>query len=119
VEVAGFVFPGDNDDSRAEVLRRLNASTAYRQLFARVFPQVRAGATITFDHFGRAIAEFEFTQVHADAPIDSYARGIDNALTASQKLGAVLLFGRAGCVQCHAVSPRIRCHRICNVGPVR
>jgi cytochrome c peroxidase len=104
VEAAGFHFPGTSDDIRNEVLRRLNASTNYRQLFARVFPSIRHGAPITFDHFGRAIAEFEFTQVYADAPIDRYARGMRNALSERQKQGAVLFFGRAGCVQCHAVS---------------
>jgi cytochrome c peroxidase len=104
VEVAGFHFPGDNEAIRAEVLRRLNASPSYRRLFGHVFPEIRASAPITFDHFGRAIAEFEFTQVYADAPIDRYARGQRNALSAAEKRGAVLFFGRAGCVGCHAVS---------------
>ena len=75
VEVAGFAFPGDNDDIRSEVLRRLNENANYRQLFARVFPEIKAGGPITFDHFGHAIAEFEFTQVYTNAPIDRYARG--------------------------------------------
>ena len=103
-EAAGFHFPGNNDDLRGEVLRRLNDNSNYRRLFARVFPHVRAGAPITFDDVARAIAEFEFTLVFADAPIDRYARGVHNALTPSEKRGAVLFFGRAGCVQCHAVS---------------
>lgn len=104
VEAAGFQCPGGNDDLRAEVLRRLNASDEYRRRFAGVFPHVKAGAPITFDDVGRALAEFEFTLVFADAPIDRYARGDDNALTRSQKRGAALFFGRAGCVGCHAVS---------------
>jgi cytochrome c peroxidase len=104
VEAAGFHFPGDNDDLRAEVVRRLNATEEYRKLFARVFAHVKAGAPITFDDFASAIAEFEFTLVFADAPVDRYARGVRNALTALQKQGAVLFFGRAGCVSCHAVS---------------
>lgn len=104
VEAAGFHFPGNNDDIRAEVLRRLNENANYRERFGRAFQHVRNGAPITFDEVGRAIAEFEFTLVFADAPIDRFARGVDNALTASQKQGAVLFFGRAGCVNCHAVS---------------
>ncbi|MGH7469324.1 MAG: cytochrome-c peroxidase [Longimicrobiales bacterium] len=104
VEAAGFQFPGNNDDIRDEVVRRLNANGNYRKLFARVFRSVKAGAPITYDHFARAIAEFEFSQVFADAPIDRYARGSHDALTRSQKRGAVLFFGRAGCVACHAVS---------------
>jgi len=104
VEVAGFAFPGDNFDIRTEVLRRLNALVPYRKLFGQVFTDVAAGAPITFDHFGKAIAEFEFTLVFADAPIDQFARGSRHALTDAQKNGALLFFGKAGCVQCHAVS---------------
>ena len=104
VEAAGFHFPGGSDDIRGEVLRRLNASDDYRQRFSRALPHVKAGAPITFDDVGRAIAEFEFTQVYANAPIDRYARGDRNAMTSSQKRGAALFFGRAGCVACHAVS---------------
>ena len=104
VEAAGFHFPGNNDAIRAEVLRRLNANRNYRDLFARVFPHVKDGAPITFDDFGRAIAEFQFTLVFADAPIDRYSRGIQDALTPAEKHGAVLFFGRAGCVSCHKVS---------------
>jgi cytochrome c peroxidase len=104
VEAAGFHFPGNNDDIRGEVIRRLNASANYRQRFARVFEHVKSGGPITFDDFARAIAEFEFTLVFADAPIDRYARGVHNALTPSQKQGATLFFGKGNCVSCHAVS---------------
>ena len=54
--------------------------------------------------FGSAIAEFEFTLVFADAPIDQFARGQKNALTEEQKRGALLFFGEARCVECHQVS---------------
>jgi cytochrome c peroxidase len=104
VEVAGFAFPGDNDTIRHEVLRRLNDIEAYRRLFSQSFPEVRAGQPITFEMFGRAIAEFEFTLVFADAPIDRFGRGDHAAMTTSQKRGALLFFGRAGCVECHAVT---------------
>ena len=104
VEVAGFGFPGDNDAIRHEVLRRLNDIEAYRRLFSQSFPEVRVGQPITFEMFGRAIAEFEFTLVFADAPIDRFGRGDHAAMTASQKRGALLFFGRARCVECHAVA---------------
>jgi cytochrome c peroxidase len=106
VEVAGFTFPGGNDEIRNEVLRRLNATRNYRALFSRAFPDVKAGGPITFDHVGRAVAEFEFTLVFADAPIDRYARGDRNAMSGEEKRGALLFFGSAGCVGCHAVSGR-------------
>jgi cytochrome c peroxidase len=103
-EVAGFDFPGDNDAIRAEVIRRLNAVPEYRKLFGRVFPDVRRGGPITFDEFGRAIAEFEFSLTFANAPVDRFARGEPNAMTDAEKRGALLFFGSAGCVACHAVS---------------
>ncbi|HEX6625043.1 MAG TPA: cytochrome c peroxidase [Pyrinomonadaceae bacterium] len=104
VEAAGFHFPGTNDDIRAEVLRRLNDAPAYRELFGKSFPEVGAGAPITFDMVGHAIAEFEFTLTFADAPLDRFARGQRSAMSEGQKRGALLFFGRAGCVECHAVS---------------
>ncbi len=104
VEVAGFAFPGDNFAIRAEVLNRLNAVDAYRKLFGEVFPEVKSGAPIDFNMFGKATAEFEFSLVFANAPIDQYARGQENALTTDQKKGALLFLGSAGCVACHQVS---------------
>ena len=104
VEAAGFEFQGNNDDIRTEVLRRLNETPEYRRLFGRVFSDIKDGASINFDHVGKAVAEFEFTLVFADAPIDRYARGVRGALTPSQKRGAILFFGEAGCVKCHQVS---------------
>ncbi len=105
-EVAGFDFPGDNDAIRGEVVRRLNAVPAYRRLFGAAFASVRAGGAIDYEMFARAIAEFEFTLTFADAPIDRYARGDQNALDASEKRGALLFFGQAGCVSCHGVAGR-------------
>jgi cytochrome c peroxidase len=104
VEAAGFTFPGDNFDIRDEVIRRINEIPAYRKLFSKIFVEVKNGGLITYDMFAKAIAEFEFTLVFADAPIDQFARGQKNALTEDQKRGALLFFGRANCVACHAVS---------------
>ena len=104
VEVAGFAFPGDNFDIRNEVLKRINNVPEYRKRFGKIFPSVRVGGPITFDMFGLAIAEFEFSLVFADGPIDQFARGQKNALTDEEKRGALLFFGKARCVECHKVS---------------
>jgi len=103
-EVAGFEFQGDNDAIRAEVVRRLNDVPEYRRLFRQVFPDIRGGGPISFEMFARAIAEFEFSLTFADAPIDRFARGDAGALTVSEKRGALLFFGKAGCVSCHSVA---------------
>ncbi len=93
-----------NDPIRLKVLSILNNSAVYRQLFGEVFPSVRDGGPIDFSMFGKAIAEFEFTLVFADAPLDKFARGDHDAMSGSEKRGALLFFGKAGCVQCHAVA---------------
>ena len=95
-----------NEPIRQKALTLLNATPAYRKLFGEVFPEVAAGAPIDFFMFGKAIAEFEFMLVFADAPIDRFARGNKKAMTAAEKRGALLFFGKAKCVQCHAVADR-------------
>jgi cytochrome c peroxidase len=105
----GVVPPPDgsgfrNEPIRQAVLGRLNASPAYRELFGALFPEVAAGGPIDFVMFGRAIAEFEFTLVFADAPLDRFARGDRRAMTLPQKKGAVIFFGKGRCVECHAVA---------------
>ena len=74
-----------NEPIRQLALKALNANAEYRKLFGQVFKEVKKGAPIDFFHFGKAIAEFEFTLVFADAPIDRFARGHDNAMTAVGK----------------------------------
>lgn len=104
VEAAGFDFVGDNDAIRAEVVNRLNAAPGYVQKMAAIFPEVAAGGPITYDMFAQATAEFESTLVFANAPVDRFARGHREAMNDSQKRGALLFFGKAGCVSCHSVS---------------
>jgi cytochrome c peroxidase len=93
-----------NDPIRQAVLKRLNASSAYRALFGDCFPSVAAGGPIDFSMFGRAIAEFEFTLIFASAPIDQFARGDHGAMSVLEKQGALVFFGKGGCVACHAVA---------------
>lgn len=93
-----------NEPIRAAVLDRLNASAAYRERFGALFPSVASGGPIDFTMFGRAIAEFEFTLVFADAPLDRFARGDARAMTASEKRGALVFFGNGRCIDCHAVA---------------
>ncbi len=106
VEMAGFsaAVPTTHDGIRDVVVARLNANNEYRRLFGKSFPEVKSGGPISYEMLARAIAEFEFTLVYADAPIDKFARGQKNAMTEDEKRGALLFFGAANCVSCHAVS---------------
>lgn len=92
-----------NEPVRQLALQALNANPTYRKLFGQIFPEVKKGAKIDFFHFGKAIAEFEFTLVFADAPLDQFARGRERAMSDSEKRGALLFFGKANCASCHRV----------------
>jgi cytochrome c peroxidase len=93
-----------NEPIRQAVLKRLNEMPEYRRLFGLQFQSVADGAPIDFTMFAQAIAEFQFTLVFADAPIDRFARGDTKAMTPLEKQGAVVFFGKGQCVQCHAVA---------------
>ena len=93
-----------NHPIRMEALAALNASPGYRLAFRRAFPEIGQTDPIMYEHFSRAIAEFEFTLTFANAPIDRFARGHHNAMTNAEKRGALVFFGKGKCVTCHAVS---------------
>jgi cytochrome c peroxidase len=95
-----------NQPIRDAVLARFNSTPAYLALFGDLFnggTPLPAGG-ITFSMVGRAVAEFQISLTFADAPIDRFARGDRSAMTRQQKEGALLFFGRAQCIQCHAVA---------------
>lgn len=93
-----------NEPLRKLVLARFNANPDYRMRFGAIFPGVRNGGGVTFAMIGQALAEFQISLTFANAPIDRFARGEWRAMTPSQKRGALLFFGKAGCSQCHAVA---------------
>ena len=102
---------GGFDEFRNEPIRdvlagRLNANESYRRQFRAAFPELGPNDPITFAMFGQAVAEFEFAVTFMNAPIDRFARGENAAMSAAQKRGALLFFGKASCVQCHAVAGR-------------
>ena len=104
----GLAVPGADESGfrnhpiRMDVIEILNRTPGYRLMFGKVFPEVKHGAPITYDMFGRAIAEFEFTLTFATAPIDKFARGHQNAMTDAEKRGALVFFGEGKCITCHA-----------------
>jgi cytochrome c peroxidase len=93
-----------NEPIRDVVIGRINANESYRAAFKNAFPELKEDEAITFAMFGQAIAEFEFSLTFMNAPIDRFARGENRAMTDAQKRGALTFFGKANCVQCHAVA---------------
>lgn len=103
IEMAGAEFQGDNDAMRAEIVTRVSVIDEYQALFEQAFDDVAQGAEIRYEHIAAAIAEFEFTLVRADAPIDAYARGDHSSMSYTEKAGARLFFDESLCAECHIV----------------
>ena len=90
---------------QAAVDARLNSILAYLEKFGEVYnggvPLPAGGITISMRR--RAIAEFQasLTAANATGPVCPRRR---TAMTQGQKRGALLFFGEARCVHCHAVA---------------
>jgi len=77
------------------VIARIGSDPAYREGFARMFPD-----GLTASNIKTAIAAFERTLVTPDARFDRWLRGDSGALTATELKGYEL-FKEAGCITCH------------------
>jgi len=99
-EIAVF---GDSDmpGMWAALMNRILGIPEYQNQFAAAFPNVPQNQ-LGFQHAANAMAEFEIEfWTGTNSPFDRYINGDDEALTASQKRGALLFYGKANCFQCH------------------
>ncbi|MCB1185843.1 c-type cytochrome [bacterium] len=86
------------------LMDRVMAVEEYRHMFADAYPAVDE-ADFGFQHAANAIAAFEGTGFSfRDTPFDNYLSGDDSAMTDTQKEGALLFYGAAGCARCHTGS---------------
>jgi cytochrome c peroxidase len=92
-----------NQPSAAELVNRLRAIPAYRQLFAKAFglKSREDGAEITIPNIARAIAAFERKLNITETDYDVFVRGQDDRLTTEQVRGLVVFFGQGQCAVCH------------------
>ena len=72
------------------------AKKFYSPHFSSVFGGVIDSTTVT-----KAIAAYERTASSYDSPYDRWLKGNDKALTAAQKKGLQIFFGRGNCASCH------------------
>ena len=86
------------------IMQRLLAIPEYVARFNAAFPNTATNA-LGFQHAAAAIAAFERQSLNRiDSPFDRYLSGDNAALTTQQKLGGMLFFGSARCVNCHSGS---------------
>jgi len=85
-----------------ELVARLEAIPAYRGRFARAFPELPFGETLSLGSVARALAAFERTLVSRRSRYDRYAAGERDALTAAERRGLRLFRSlQTRCFECH------------------
>ena len=114
-EMRGHTFAADstNDGVRNALITRLkqndnDGEQRWLRLFRQAFnrPQDSADVLFTFANIETAISYYQSTQILLDSPWFNYLDGNTNALSASQKRGALLFLssakqGGADCISCH------------------
>ncbi len=79
----------------------LAADSTYKSLFTLAFPDLPQEERISKNTAGLAIAAYERTILANQAPFQRWLKGEKKAMTADEKAGAKLFFGKAKCGGCH------------------
>jgi len=92
-----------NQQTLADLLKRLRAVPKYRELFAKAFgfKSSQDGREIDLQNIARAIAAFERKLNITDTAYDNFVKGQDDAMTTEQLRGMVVFFGQGQCAVCH------------------
>ncbi|HKX26532.1 MAG TPA: cytochrome c peroxidase [Blastocatellia bacterium] len=92
-----------NQQSAAELLKRLRAIPQYREMFAQAFGfnSKRDGSEITLPNVVRAIAAFERQLNITETAYDYFVKGQDDKLSTEQLRGFVIFMGQGQCADCH------------------
>lgn len=86
------------------IARKLRAIPGYREPFMAAFPdEIREPADIAFHHAANAIAAFEAFAWRSDnSRFDHYLHGDHQALSAQERLGMKIFYGKGACGNCHS-----------------
>ncbi|MBX2875270.1 MAG: cytochrome-c peroxidase [Saprospiraceae bacterium] len=86
---------------RLEINQALVESLGYTQAFDQAFSDVPPSERYTREMAGLAIAAYERTVLANQAPFQVWLNGKEDAMSRSEKYGAILFFGKAQCFNCH------------------
>ncbi len=86
---------------RMVVNEEIVTTLGYKDMFDEVFADSDISERYTLKNAGLAIAAYERTILANEAPFQKWLQGESDALTSTQKKGALLFFGKAQCFSCH------------------
>lgn len=86
---------------RQVINKQVTDSLGYTAMFDAAFPDIPESERYTLQTAAFAIAAYFRTILTNEAPFQKWLQGDVTAMTDQQKRGALLFFGKAGCVNCH------------------
>lgn len=86
---------------RQVINKAVTDSLGYTAMFDAAFPDIPVSERYTRQTGAFAIAAYFRTILTNEAPFQRWLKGDKSAMTEQQKNGAMLFFGKAGCVSCH------------------
>lgn len=86
---------------RQVINKTVTDALGYTEMFDKAFPDFPESKRYTRQTAGFAIAAYFRTIFTNQAPFQKWLKGEKKAMSDRQKRGAVLFFGKAGCVNCH------------------
>ncbi len=86
---------------RQVINKAVTDSLGYTALFDAAFPEIPVSERYTRLTGSFALAAYFRTILTNQAPFQKWLKGEKSAMTEQQKKGALLFFGKAGCVNCH------------------
>ena len=86
---------------RQLINKAITDSLGYTAMFDAAFPDIPESERYTRQTAAFAIAAYFRTILTNEAPFQQWLKGDLTAMTDQQKEGALLFFGKAGCVSCH------------------
>lgn len=78
-----------------------DVASIYQDLFDMAFGEIDATERYSRINAGLAVAAYERTLLANEAPFQDWLKGEYDALSESEKRGAILFFGKAECGTCH------------------
>lgn len=86
---------------RQVINKNVTDSLGYTAMFDAAFPDIPVEERYTRQTAAFAIAAYFRTILTNQAPFQKWLKGDATAMTDQQKRGAMVFFGKAGCVSCH------------------
>lgn len=86
---------------RQVINKQVLDALGYTQMFDDAYPELPVEQRYTRQTAAAAIAAYQRTILTNQAPFQRWLKGEKNAMSEQQKKGALLFFGKAGCINCH------------------